>query len=565
MVDIATGDNSIELHSLEAKSMPIRGTISSTSSNKQILQQQFSSPRSFNPFTSSRPAFALPGDYHHFVEPEASSEVICRISQSHIHKDDRRINNIQVKNNQDHDMEQGSWPSSQPSAAVEPYGSPLQALQSRQAGKRMNCAKVSKNTNLGPQTPSSNTGSPTCFVRRTPASSCRYDSSLGLLTKKFINLLKEADDGVLDLNKAADTLHVQKRRIYDITNVLEGVGLIEKKLKNRIRWKGLDVTNCVEMNEIASVQRELESSFMEENLLDDHIREAQERLRILSENESNKQWLYITEDDIKTLPCFQNETLIAIKAPHGTTLEVPDPDEAIEYPQRHYQILLQSATGPIDVYLVSRFEEKFEEMGATGAPQVGDGSTNETSSDMLPFVSANVNSCEEHETLVVQSSSSNFASSQEAIGIMKILPSDVNTDADYWLLSEEGVGLTDMWRSDSFVWEDDVKLSAVDFELENEVEPQSPDSQVEVRAGLVPWVIAEGEAHLVGSLPRQSCLMCSASSCAPPKPEEVDMPLRSLEPPAQKRNTMFQLQAISAAGFPFSASIESLIKELYVC
>jgi hypothetical protein len=24
---------------------------------------------------------------------------------------------------------------------------------------------------------------------------------------------------------------------------------------------------------------------------------------------------------------LQNETLIAIKAPHGTTLEVPDPDE----------------------------------------------------------------------------------------------------------------------------------------------------------------------------------------------------------------------------------------------
>lgn len=30
---------------------------------------------------------------------------------------------------------------------------------------------------------------------------------------------------------------MQKRRIYDITNVLEGIGLIEKKLKNRIRWK----------------------------------------------------------------------------------------------------------------------------------------------------------------------------------------------------------------------------------------------------------------------------------------------------------------------------------------
>ncbi len=33
-------------------------------------------------------------------------------------------------------------------------------------------------------------------------------------------------------------MQVQKRRIYDITNVLEGIGLIEKKSKNNIQWKG---------------------------------------------------------------------------------------------------------------------------------------------------------------------------------------------------------------------------------------------------------------------------------------------------------------------------------------
>ena len=33
-------------------------------------------------------------------------------------------------------------------------------------------------------------------------------------------------------------LQVQKRRIYDITNVLEGIGLIEKKGKNNIQWRG---------------------------------------------------------------------------------------------------------------------------------------------------------------------------------------------------------------------------------------------------------------------------------------------------------------------------------------
>ncbi|MBA0821664.1 hypothetical protein Goarm_018507 [Gossypium armourianum] len=78
----------------------------------------------------------------------------------------------------------------------------------------------------------------------------------GLLTKKFINLIKQAEDGILDLNKAADTLEVQKRRIYDITNVLEGIGLIEKKLKNRIQWKGLDVSRPGEVDDnVATLQR----------------------------------------------------------------------------------------------------------------------------------------------------------------------------------------------------------------------------------------------------------------------------------------------------------------------
>lgn len=43
---------------------------------------------------------------------------------------------------------------------------------------------------------------------------------------------------MLDLNWAVSTLDVQKRRIYDITNVLEGIGLIGKEGKNHIRWNG---------------------------------------------------------------------------------------------------------------------------------------------------------------------------------------------------------------------------------------------------------------------------------------------------------------------------------------
>uniref|UniRef100_H3G7T6 E2F/DP family winged-helix DNA-binding domain-containing protein n=1 Tax=Phytophthora ramorum TaxID=164328 RepID=H3G7T6_PHYRM len=65
----------------------------------------------------------------------------------------------------------------------------------------------------------------------------RYDSSLGLLTKRFVELIQATPSKDLDLNTAAESLGVQKRRIYDITNVLEGIGLIEKTSKNNIHWK----------------------------------------------------------------------------------------------------------------------------------------------------------------------------------------------------------------------------------------------------------------------------------------------------------------------------------------
>lgn len=70
------------------------------------------------------------------------------------------------------------------------------------------------------------------------------ENSLGELTRKFIQLIKDSkEDKSVDLNEAADLLHVQKRRIYDITNVLEGIGLIEKTIKNKIKWKGCEIND----------------------------------------------------------------------------------------------------------------------------------------------------------------------------------------------------------------------------------------------------------------------------------------------------------------------------------
>ncbi|XP_076932599.1 transcription factor E2FA-like [Bidens hawaiensis] len=345
--------------------------------------------------------------------------------------------------------------------AASTVNSPAHTPVSAKGGRANGRSKATKNNKAAPQTPISNAGSP---VPLTPASNCRYDSSLGLLTKKFINLITQAEDGILDLNNAADTLEVQKRRIYDITNVLEGIGLIEKKLKNRIRWKGLDSSKPEEMeDDVTLLQAEVQRLSMEEHRLDESIRKMQERMRDLSEDDNNQKWLFVTEDDIKSLPCFQNETLIAIKAPHGTTLEVPDPDEAVDYPQRRYRIILRSTMGPIDVYLVSQFEEKFDD--PDGAEQ------QEQEQPMsVPMVSSsgsNDNPATESNIIANTGMPIENNLPRDSPGrIMKIVPSDVNNDEDYWLLSDREVPLTDMWNTDlgDIEW-DGVDLLSEEFGL----------------------------------------------------------------------------------------------------
>ncbi|MCO5594926.1 hypothetical protein L7F22_048961 [Adiantum nelumboides] len=391
-----------------------------------------------------------------------------------------------IANRVSRNMEPYDWPSGRSFADGRAVSQP--ACTPNLDGKKVSGAF--RYAKVEPQTPGSNAASPATNKVRTPVSSCRYDNSLGLLTKKFINLIKEAEDGVLDLNKAADMLGVQKRRIYDITNVLEGVGLIEKKLKNRIQWKGLDGAGSSDViNEVGYLKAEIESLLLQERSLDNCIRETREQLRLLSEDENNKQWLYVTEEDIKSLQCFQNQTLIAIKAPHGTTLEVPDPDEAVEYPQRRYQILLQSATGPIDVYLVSQFEEKFEEMNTVATMPSDIASTaavmgaSSDGGELGPPDTGGTSGLPEMMDSRDPFYSELGSPHQDMGGIMRIVPSDVNTDADYWLLSDGGVGITDMWRSDppNSSWDDVVNLSVEDFAM---VGDENPHPQTPQRAKL---------------------------------------------------------------------------------
>ncbi|XP_016851705.1 transcription factor E2F4 [Anolis carolinensis] len=181
----------------------------------------------------------------------------------------------------------------------------------------------------------------------------RHEKSLGLLTTKFVSLLQEAKDGVLDLKLAADTLAVrQKRRIYDITNVLEGIGLIEKKSKNSIQWKGVGPgCNTREIaHKLIELKAEIEDLEQRERELEQQKIWVQQSIKNVTDDVQNSRLAYITDEDL--CKCFPGDTLLAIRAPSGTQLEVPVPEGLNG--QKKYQIHLKSTSGPIDVLLVNK-------------------------------------------------------------------------------------------------------------------------------------------------------------------------------------------------------------------
>ncbi|KAL0426608.1 UNVERIFIED_CONTAM: Transcription factor E2FA [Sesamum latifolium] len=429
------------------------------------------------PFASMKPPFVLPDDYHRFSTPARAAadhppEAII-VKSTPLKRKNGYENN---------EVESSEWSASLGYSDM--VNSPFHTPVSLKGGRIKGRSKVMKNNRSVPSTPVSNVDAPSPLTPGT----CRYDSSLSLLTKKFITLIKHAEDGELDLNKAADSLQVQKRRIYDITNVLEGIGLIEKKLKNRIRWKGLDPSRPGKVdNDATLLQANIENLSMEERSLDERIRQMQEKLRELSEDENNHKFIscpYMVFTR-KQLSCTNK---MEVKAPHGTTLEVPDPDEAVDYPQRRYRIVLRSTMGPIDLYLVSQFQKKFEEVNGVEQSMNFSLAPSSGSNENPAMDRASIgHSPEQIEAQSQETHGLNSIFAESTGGMTKIIPSNIDNDADYWLLSDADVSITDMWKTESSLEWDGINM--LDEELEiaalGTARPQTPPCGV---ANLTPVV-----------------------------------------------------------------------------
>lgn len=171
----------------------------------------------------------------------------------------------------------------------------------------------------------------------------RQENSLGELTKSFINYVRDSGTNTININDLVKKLKVKKRRIYDITNVLEGIGYIKKHAKNEISWLRTEML-CEESNSRLNHSQTVHNQSLQNKSgknqlmlikeleaqnkqLDASITKLKSKFVDISSNEEFSQYGYVTFDDLKLLTASEKINLLAIKAPKGTSLEIINPEE----------------------------------------------------------------------------------------------------------------------------------------------------------------------------------------------------------------------------------------------
>ncbi len=150
----------------------------------------------------------------------------------------------------------------------------------------------------------------------------RHENTLLDLTRRFLQFIECSKSSLVDLNQAAEQLGVAKRRIYDITNVLEGIDLIEKCQKNKVIWKG--TRKCPESAEPTTdpgTSHGAKRMSEEEKELDGLIQAAYDDLVELRRSPEYLENGYLTHDELARVAKEGCGGMVAVTAAKGSSVE----------------------------------------------------------------------------------------------------------------------------------------------------------------------------------------------------------------------------------------------------
>jgi hypothetical protein len=179
------------------------------------------------------------------------------------------------------------------------------------------------------------------------------ENELLTYTKKyFAFLLQASQSGTVDMNETSLLLQVPKRRIYDITNVLEGVGLIEKRSKNTVAWKGSEAILGASLDKDSKqkmevLRKDIEGIFKEEAMLDQSINKIL-KIPVMGQPVNTSdiiKAIFYPADDKQEVPTKEElvddagkprRAILAVHAPFETVAHIPNPVSGEENKHRLY-------------------------------------------------------------------------------------------------------------------------------------------------------------------------------------------------------------------------------------
>ena len=159
-------------------------------------------------------------------------------------------------------------------------------------------------------------------------------NSLASLTQKFLQVLSSSNQKEVDLIEMEKVLNITKRRLYDITNVLFGVGIIEHSGKSKVRM----IQRCFELNE----EKGLEELALKEKEIDLMREIVEQEIEDLQNSTDFDYFAYFTDDDIKKLNQRVPLTYFAFQSPPDLKLEVAEEED-------FYKLVCSTDTGGVDL------------------------------------------------------------------------------------------------------------------------------------------------------------------------------------------------------------------------
>ena len=163
------------------------------------------------------------------------------------------------------------------------------------------------------------------------------ENSLGQLTKNFINYIKMTGKKSININDLVNELSVKKRRIYDITNVLQGIGYLQKSGKNEIIWTKTvkskknskkKIEKLKKSNNNYNIQKSNIVQLEQENArLDEEIKNFRDEFNSIAKKSEFLKYGYVSMDDLRNISINSQKDLYIIKASKGTVMNILDKND----------------------------------------------------------------------------------------------------------------------------------------------------------------------------------------------------------------------------------------------